>query len=188
MPTFQVNTFVMKDRSVLASYIHPLTKRKFRKTFGSAFEAEQFKAKIENKFGANDHQSYSEMTLEELMILFMHEKPNSTFFKMRLHLVDFIETFGHMKVYNITNDMLRIWLDQIQLENQVVDTTMRSIKCTLDRLFEFLIEKEIVSESPFNGIYYKKTQPSSIIRNHLTSLEIERLLEAVKRHSPGSLA
>lgn len=57
----------------------------------------------------------------------------------------------------------------------------------LDRLFDFLIEKEVISESPLTGIYYKKTPPSSISRNHLSALEIERLLEAIQRYSPGYL-
>lgn len=186
MNALQVRTFLMKDHTVLASYIHPLTKRKCRKTFASSIEAEGYKRKIESEFSVED-RGYSDMTLEDLIILFMHEKPNSTFFRMRLHLVDFIETFGHLKVWSISTDMLRTWLDQIQLENQIKDTTMRSIKCTLDRLFDFLIEQEIISESPLREIYYKKTPATAISRNHLPPHEIERLLEALKRYSPGYL-
>jgi integrase len=187
MATFQVNTCSLKDGTILASYIHPLTKRKFRKTFSSAIQANEYKSKIENQFTGVDFTSYRDMNLEELMILFMHEKPNSTFFRMRLHIVDFTETFGHLPIHNITTDMLRNWLDQIQQENQISDTTMRSIKCTLDRLFEFLIDKEIISESPLTEIYYRKTPADAITRNHLPAHEIEKLLESIKKYSPGYL-
>jgi len=64
---------------------------------------------------------------------------------------------------------------------------MRSLKCTLDRLFEFLIEKEIISESPLREIYYRKTPADAITRNHLPAHEIDRLLKAVKEHAPGYL-
>lgn len=183
----KISTCVLKDQTILASYIHPLTKRKIRKTFASSIAANDYKAKIENKFNAADITSYRDSTLEELMILFLHEKPNSTFFKMRLHLVDFTETFGHLRVYDLTTSMLRIWLDQIQHENKISDTSVRSIKCTLDRLFDYLIEKEIISESPLREIYYRKTPTDRITRKFLTTHEIERLLEAVKNYSPGYL-
>lgn len=64
---------------------------------------------------------------------------------------------------------------------------MRSIKCTLDRLFDFLIEKEVISESPLREIYCRKTPATAITRNYLSPHEIERLLEALKRYSPGYL-
>lgn len=187
MGAFQVNNYTLKDGTVLASYIHPLTRRKVRKTFATAIEANEYKTKIENKFNGIDLNSYRDLTLEELMILFFHEKPNSTFFKMRLHLVDFAETFGHYRIDSIRTDMLRTWLNHIQLENQIADTTMRSIKCTLDRFFEFLIEKEIISESPLREIYYRKTPAAKITRTYLPVHEIEKLLEAAKRYSPGYL-
>lgn len=183
----QINTCMLKDGTMLASYIHPLTRRKIRRTFASVIQANDYKSKIENKFCAVDITSYGNMTLEELMILFLNEKPNSTFFRMRLHLIDFTETFGHLHIHNLTTDMLRAWLDQVQQENKVADTTMRSIKCTLDRLFEFLTEKEIISESPLREIYYRKTAADAIVRNHLPSHEIEKLLDAVKKYSPGYL-
>lgn len=187
MSTFQVNTCTLKDRTILASYVHPLTKRKVRKTFASNILAAEYKSKIENRFSGIDLNSYRDLSLEELMVLFMHEKPKSTFFKMRLHLVDFTETFGHLLVENLTTDMLRTWFDQVQQENKIADTTMRSLKCTLDRLFEFLIEKEIITESPLREIYYRKTPANTISRNHLPAHEIEKLLEAVKKYSPGYL-
>jgi integrase/recombinase XerD len=187
MGKFQVSTCVLKDRTIVASYVHPLTKRKVRKTFASRYEADTYKAKIENRFTGCDLENYRDLMIEELMILFLQEKPNSTFFKMRLHLVDFTETFGHLQIQNLTTDALRTWLDQVQQENKIADTTMRSLKCTLDRLFEFLIDKEIISESPLREIYYRKTPADSITRSYLPSHEIEKLLKAVEKYAPGYL-
>lgn len=187
MAVLQVNTCMLKDGTMLASYIHPLTKRKVRRSFPSVIQANEYKSKIENRFCSADLVGYGTLTIEELMILFLNEKPNSTFFKMRLHLIDFTETFGHIYIHNLTTDMLRTWLDQIQQENKIADTTMRSLKCSLDRLFDYLIEKEIISESPLREIYYRKTPTDSITRNHLSSHEVTKLLDAIKIYSPGYL-
>jgi integrase len=183
----QITTCQLKDRTILASFVHPLTKRKVRKAFASQIEANQYRSRIENTFSGTDVESYRDLTLEEMMVLFMQDRPDSTFFKMRLHLVDFTETFGHLKMDEITTDLLRTWLDQIQKENQIKDTTMRSLKCTLDRLFQYLIEKEIISESPLREIYYRKTPVGAIARNHLPIQETDKLLDAVKKYSPGYL-
>lgn len=187
MAATQVSTYSMKDGTILASYVHPITRRKVRKTFASVLQANDYKAKIENDLSAISLSNYHSMTLEELMILFRNERPKSTFFKMRLHLVDFTETFGQLRVDQLTVDMLRAWLDQIQQENKITDNSMLHIKCTLDRLFDFLIEKEIISESPLTTIYYRKTPPDATTRNHISTHEIEKLLEVLKRYSPGYL-
>lgn len=178
---------MLKDGTVLASYIHPLTKRKIRRTFATLIQANEYKAKIESDFDPRDLSKCHDMTLEELTILFLNERPKSTFFRMRLHLIDFIETFGSVRIRDLTSDMLRTWLDQVQQENKIEDTTMRSLKCTMDRLFDFLIEKEIISDSPLKEIYYQKTEVDAITRNHLPDQEIEKLLDAVKKYSPGYL-
>lgn len=172
---------------MLASYIHPLTKRKIRQTFASVNQANEYKAKIENDLNAIEACGRRDMNLEDLTILFLKERPKSPFFRMRIHLVDFIETFGKVRIQDLTTEMLRTWLDQVQQENKIADTTMRSLKCTLDRLFDFLIEKEIIAESPLREIYYSKTEVDSITRNHLPAHEIEELLDAVKKYSPGYL-
>lgn len=64
---------------------------------------------------------------------------------------------------------------------------MRSIKCTLDRFFDYLVDKEIISESPLKEIYYRKTPADAIIRNGLATHEIEKLLEAINKFLSGYL-
>ncbi len=64
---------------------------------------------------------------------------------------------------------------------------MRGLKCEIDTLFAFLEEKEIISESPLSQIYYEKTVPQLKARNLLSEQDIEKLLEAIKKYSPGYL-
>lgn len=184
---FEVSANALKDGTILASYIHPLTRRRIRKTFASALQANDYKSRIESQFTSNCIETYRDLTVEELMILFLNERPGSTFFRMRLHVIDFTESFGHLRIHDLTADMLRAWLEQIQVENKISDTTMCSLKCTMDRLFDFLIDKEIINESPLKEIFYRKTAADAITRNYLNQHEIDKLLEAIKRYSPGYL-
>lgn len=177
----------LRDGNILVSYTHPLTKRKVRQTFASAMEADTYKMRLEQPQTCMQINGDSNLTLEELTLYFKQECPESPFFKMRLHLIDFIDTFGHMNIYELRSEMLRNWLDQIQQENKIADTTLRSLKCTLDRLFDFLIEKEIISESPLKSIYYQKTPPNTISRNYLNAYELEKLLSSLQKFSPGYL-
>jgi hypothetical protein len=75
MASFQITTCMLKDQTILASYIHPLTKKKVRKTFASGRQAQEYKTKIESQFNSTDINSYIDLNLEELMILFMNDKP-----------------------------------------------------------------------------------------------------------------
>src|ERR1041385_177458 len=111
---FQINTCALKDGTVLVSYIHPLTKRRTRKTFALATEAAEYKRKIESKFNGLHLQNYRDMTLEDLMILFLNERPATPFFKMKMHVIDFAETFGHLKVREMAPHLFRAWFDQVQ--------------------------------------------------------------------------
>ncbi|MCB0412038.1 MAG: tyrosine-type recombinase/integrase, partial [Bdellovibrionales bacterium] len=106
---------------------------------------------------------------------------------MRLHLVDFIDTFGHLQIHDLSSDILKNWLEMIQQENKIADATLKSLKCTLDRLFKFLIDKEIISESPLSEIYYQKPSEKHIERNYIPAQDLENLQNALNRYSPGYL-
>ncbi|MGE0761862.1 MAG: tyrosine-type recombinase/integrase [Bdellovibrionales bacterium] len=187
MSIIQASVCSLRDRTTLVSFIHPLTKRKVRKTFYSATEADEYKIKLEKRFSGTGINAYRELSIEDLIILFLREKPKNKFFKARLHVVDLIETFGHLRAEDMNSDMLRIWLDQIQKENNLTETSMCSLKCTIDMFFAYLEEKEIISESPLREIFYKRTVPSIQSRNILPVSEIEKLLYAIKLFSPGYL-
>jgi integrase/recombinase XerD len=187
MQEFKVNIYPSKDQNFVTSFIHPLTKRKVRQSFLSSSEAQDFKKTTEEKFKNNKVKSYSSLSIEELIICFLQEKPNNSFSKKSCHLIDFIETFGQFGIEDITGDALKLWLDQIQKENDLKDISMRGLKCELDSLFVFLQEKEIISESPLSQIYYKKVIVPHKARNLLTELEIDMLLKELKAYSPGYL-
>lgn len=187
MQEFKVNIYTIKDNNYLTSFIHPLTKRKMRQSFSSITEAQAFKKMTETKFKINSIEKYSNLTIEELIIFLLQEKPKGPFSKKNCHLIDFIETFGQFHIEDITTNSLKTWLDQIQAENNLKAVTMRGLKCEIDTLFTFLEEKEIISESPLSRVYYEIITPPLKARNLLSEIEIEKLLASLKAYSPGYL-
>jgi len=187
MEDFQVKIYPIKDGTLLTSFTHPLSKKKIRKAFINRDMARIYKEEMEQKYKRKQKAHYRELTLEELIIIFIDEKPGNAYTKMKTHIIDFVNTFGKYHVDELTCDAFKVWLDQVQKEYKLRDISMRGLKCEIDTLFAYLMEKDIISESPLSKIYYKKYVPSIKSRNILNPSEIDELLKAVKSFSPGYL-
>jgi integrase/recombinase XerD len=187
MKDFIVSIYPLKDKKFLASYVHPLSKKRIREHFDSRESANEFRQKVEAKFKRSNPDNYLELTIEELLVLFMQDHPKSDFAKAKMHLIDFVETFGGYQLEDITTDTLKAWLDQDQRENNLRQITMRGLKCSIDAFFKYLIENEIISESPLTTVFYQKIVPEIGARNILSKRQIEDLLGSAKTYSPGYL-
>lgn len=187
MENFIVSIYPSTEGHYLTSYVHPITKKRIRTYFQKKSEAEAFKNQIESKFKKSKMASYDDLLIEDLVIQFAHEKPKSTFAKMKRYTSDFTATFGHFKIEQLTSSALRTWLDQIQRENNLKEITMKGIKSDFEPFFSFLIQKEVISESPLAHIYYKKEAPEIFSRNILSEVEILNLLQEINEFSPGYL-
>lgn len=187
MENFIVSIYPSAEGHYLTSYVHPITKKRIRTYFDNKSKAEVFKNEIESKFKKSKLAKYDDLLVEDLVIQFTHEKPKSTFARMKRYTSDFTETFGHFKIEQLTSSALRTWLDQIQRENNLKEITMKGIKSDFEPFFSFLIQKEVISESPLAHIYYKKEAPEVFSRNILSENEMSTLLEEIKEFSPGYL-
>lgn len=187
MEDFKVNIYPIKDGTYLTSFTHPLSKRKVRKAFTSRSDAKTYRENIEHKFKRKRKAHYLELTIEELIIIFIQERPGNAYTKVKMHIIDFVNTFGKYRVQDLTSDAFKVWLDQVQKEHGLRDISMRGLKCEIDTLFSFLVDKDIISESPLSKIYYKKYVPSIKSRNILSESQIKELLETIKKYSPGYL-
>lgn len=110
MKDFQVGIYPLKDKTFLTTFIHPLTKRKVREHFSSRDGARDYSESIERKFKNPKIENFQEMTLEELIVYFMNERPKNNFVHCKSHLIDFIATFGQYKFDDLTTDALKAWL------------------------------------------------------------------------------
>jgi site-specific recombinase XerD len=187
MEEFLVNIYPVKDGTFLTSFLHPLSKRKVRKAFLNRDDAKFYKDEIEKQYKRKHKANYRELTLEELIIIFIQEKPGNVYAKAKIHIIDFVHTFGKYKIDEITSDAFSMWLEQVQKEHKLREISMRGLKCEIDTLFTFLVDKDIISESPLGKIYYKKYVPTLKSRNILSDIQIDDLLKAIKSYSPGYL-
>ena len=187
MEDFQVKIYPIKDGTTLTSFTHPLSKKKIRKAFTNRDMAKIYKEEMEHKYKRKHKAHYRELSLEELIIIFIDDKPGNAYTKMKTHIIDFVNTFGKYHIDELTSDAFKVWLDQVQKEYKLRDISMRGLKCEIDTLFSFLVNRDIISESPLSKIYYKKYVPSIKSRNILNPSQIDELLKAVKSFSPGYL-
>ena len=186
MTTFKVLTHNIRNKFI-TSYQHPLTKKRTRTQFLNKKDAINHKSEIERRFKKSHSSRPEGLTIEELLIYFVREAPNNPFSQGKERLIDFVETFGSYNIYEVTSELLKDWLDQVQTEGKLKEITMRGLKCKVDTFFNFLKEKEIISESPLLTIYYRKQVPPLKLRNLLLPDEIKALMKALKDYSPGYL-
>lgn len=188
MKDFLVILYVTKTGTFMTSYQHPLTQKRIRDTFKTREEAKEHKEKVEKKFTRRQFNNLMELNVGELLNLFMLEVPTNNLGKYcRHHLADFAQSFSTFAVEELTFDVLSVWLDQIQRENNLKNISMLKIKCDFDGFFKYLIGKEIISNSPLTEVFYARTTPSVAARNILSTVEIIGILEAVNEFSPGYL-
>ena len=188
MKKLEFRILTLENSHYFTTFIHPLTKKRVRKTFLTKKEAEEYKKEIEYRFRYDRIKNYQDLTVIELLFLFVKDCPDSSFSRKKgVYLRDFIDTFGDFLLADLTSSLMKSWLNQIQFENKLKDITMRGVKCEIDSFFSYLVKKEIISESPLKRIYYKKCSPRLKSRNILSMKEMENLLCRIKSYSPGYL-
>ena len=177
------------DQKFIVSYRHPLTQIRTRQSFTDQDDAQKHKEELKRKFECKDilFSRYEELTIEELLIYFVKEAPNKVFSPGQMHFIDFFETFGGFRLCEVTPKELKNWIDQVQKENSLKDITAKGLKSKLNTFFNFLKDREIISESPLSTLYYNiKTKPLNS-RNVLLPHEIKSLMKSLKEYSPGYL-
>lgn len=188
MKEFSVTVYPIKTGEYFTSYLHPLTKKRVREHFQNRSDALANKEEVEEKFKKTQFKSLIGLSVSDLLHLYMMDVPNNNLAKYaKSYCTDFAETFGEFQIEKLTCEILKVWLDQIQKENNLKDISVRKIKCDFDGFFKHLVDKEIISESPLTTIYYEKITPPISSRNILSEKDIMDLLSAVKDSSPGYL-
>ncbi len=187
MDHFKLMLYQIPGGQFTVSHIHPITNEKFRTLFDSKTEAERHRTKIEEGIVARQHKSYQELSVEDWLLLFLGQRERKTWDSWITHCQDFLKTFGKLPIEDVTEDKLKLWLDQIQKEHGYAEISMRGIKFQFNTFFTFLVEKEIISVSPLKYIFYKNFTPPISSRNILSADDIKALLKRIERFSPGYL-
>jgi integrase len=168
------------------AYVHPFNKRKIREQFTSKKEAETYRSTISLNFSKEIEERPEEMLLSDWMIHFLRENRKSELAHSRRLFSDFCDSFGAIRIKDITTDSLRIWMSQIQTENGYKENTMAGIRSKVNIFFRYLVAKKIIAVSPTDGITYKY-RGAEIKKNRifLSAADLKDLALKAKEYSPG---
>ena len=130
MKNLKIDIHFREDQTIIVSYRHPLTQMRNRQNFSNLQEAKEFKKELERKFNCKDIplSRYEELTIKELLFYFLKEVPDNLFSSRKEHLVDFFETFGDSRLCEVTRKELKEWLDQVQKENGLKESSMKGLQ------------------------------------------------------------
>ena len=186
MLDIEIKVYPTNNATFTVTHIDPFTQRRIRDQFDTKIEAEVFRDKLVKKYNQKLKDEPLEMLISELLIQFLRENTKTELNHSKTLLIDFSDTFGSLKLKNLTTDSLRLWMAQLQTENNYSVGTMSGIRARINIFFRYLIEAGVLESTPFEGIHYKaRTDEAKSKRTILTKDEIERIIKLAKEYSPG---
>ena len=187
MKSNEIVVYQQKNASWVTSYPDRLNDLRVRNFFNSESDAKAFKKEVLKGLRSNSLNTFSHMSIADLMRRYLEEAEDHRYSMKRVHLQDFVNTFNDRKVIDLTTEDMKVFLERIQKETKLSESTMRGIKCRVDHFFKYLIKKEVITESPLKEVFYRNPVPDLKSRNILSSGQMLELLSEVKRLSPGYL-
>jgi len=176
----EVKIHKIKDGGYRTSYVNPITKKRHRQKFLTKEEALMAKHKIEGKNRSGDKAFFMNMSVSKVCSIHLRECPNSKLDNIKKVYNDFLNSFGNALLRDLTKTELASWFSDLKMENNYSLATLHRIKSGLNHLFNYLVDKGILLESPLSGIKfdYKKDQKRK--RVVFSSDELLSLLNYVK--------
>lgn len=167
-------------------HLDPFTKRKIRTRFERREDAENHKQEIMQKINQELKENPGEMLVSDLVMLHIKDHPKTQFTRAKTLFLDFLDSFGKMKIAELTTETLRSWLNQLQLENDYKESTMFGTRVTLNVFFRDMARRGVVKVSPLEQIFYEKRPYATMRKPIILSEEtIQDLLAKAKEYSPG---
>ena len=94
MKQIEVRILPLTENQFLTTFEHPLTKKKVRQKFLTRKEAQEYKVEIEHQFRRGKVKNYRELTIEELLCLFMEDCLFMKDYQNRRESVQSFASFG----------------------------------------------------------------------------------------------
>lgn len=166
---------------ILAIYRHPVRERATYRFLTSLDSALEYKREAERRLSTD--LALEEMRIEQLLLLFQEERPDSPLLRHRkIFATEFLETFGDTHPRDVGKAAIEAWITRYAKERNHQADTITSDKVFLNYFFRFLVEKGLIEKTPITGIKSGHGK-----RRSLSSEEIDTILSEAKRLSPGHL-
>ena len=106
----EIKVYAQAGLGFFVSYIDPFTKRRVKQRVGEREEAEEYREKIRAELTQAITSNPKEMLVQDLMRIHLRDYPNTELARPGL-LLDFLNSFGTLKIREITTDVLRSWIE-----------------------------------------------------------------------------
>lgn len=169
------------------SFFNPIERRRIRKRFRVAGEAQKYEEFIKTQFLANGLNASSAIKISVLLKMYLESNQQTKMRRIGLPLfLSFAETFGDMQAMNVTKDDLISWMEKVKLERGFADRTMEGVKSNISPFFEFLVDTNVIRQNPFALVKVKASR-SNKKHEKFTEEEVKEILKQAKVISPDSI-
>jgi site-specific recombinase XerD len=181
---FEAKIYHLQSGGYQVAYRHPVTRRRHRITFAKLRDASTARQELEMQFYRGNKAHFVESTVGALVDMHLKDCPHTRFNELKRPYNDFMAYFKDTKLKSLDRHVMAKWLEELRAKYSYSDRTMNKIKSCLNSFFKYLIQKEILRDSPLQGISFKRT---SLTRPRviLSEEELGHYLRQAKEFSPG---
>ena len=125
--------------------------------------------------------------IDLLVKIHILQKPKTKLSDRKNVLASFIKSFKKELPSSLTYEVMLTWLTELKQTMSYTDKIMSHIKCQLNHLFKWLVDKEIIQVNPLDRIKFRQNLAPKRARVILTVEEIKNMLEDANSNSPKML-
>jgi integrase/recombinase XerD len=179
---FEVKIFNRKT-GIEVEYLCPLTKKRKRIKKNSKKEARELKFFLESKYHQKELSWFLKKTLSELIDIYLEQCPDSQIKKYSRAYREFYERFKHYKLNDLSSPLFQDWFYAIKKQHDYSDATVCNIKNSLNSIFVWLKNLEIIQYSPMDKIKLprSKAKKKRVVHSKEEIMQILQLAQKYKK-------
>jgi integrase/recombinase XerD len=146
-----------------------------------------YQRELELRYSSKGPQAFNQTPVRQLMNYHLEKYPESRVTERMVHFKSFCEEFGNRPICQIGKSELMAWFKKTKERDDLSDRTLSTIKSNLNSFFNFLVDEEIILDSPLFKIQFDRKPPMRRPRVVLSIDEIHRIIADLKVFSPAVL-
>ncbi len=177
----------LKNGRFQTCFLDPKTGKKKRHQVDTLKEAKDMQRNLELRFKTLGISAFNTERIAQLMSFHLEKIPSSKVDKNKRFFRAFMDHFGSYRVCEVTKGDLHAWLIKYKDGNDMSEKSMNGFRTYLNHFFHFLVNENILTSNPLNGVKFRNNVPMRRPRVVLSAEEIQKLLENAKIFSPTVL-
>jgi integrase len=175
--------YPLPSGETVVSYMDTTKRKRTLKKFSSEVEAREFYQSI--RATNTEGQSKAESNTGFLLRAYLKERPDCYLAQSGILRREFLSAFEVYSPSNLTESVLRSFLVQLKNENDYSDRSMLRTKSMLQGFFKYLIEKDLIENSPLENIKFDRGAPFKRKPIALPKTDVKNFIQIAKKFSPA---